>query len=220
MLDDGTAGLLAIKRCGGLAIVQNPEEALYPSMPQSVLEHVKVDYCLPVREIGPLLTSLMQEPELKAVVPSTDATLEKETRSVEMKIDHFNEQEHVGTPSVFGCPECGGVLWEIKDGDFLRFRCRVGHALSAESVLAEQSEVVDKALWNALKTLEEKASLSARLAKQAQERGHSYMEQHFLAQMQEAEDNAESLRSLLLASHKNKAAELHIKSAPLSPKED
>ncbi len=219
MLDDGTAGLLAIKRCGGLAIVQHPEEALYPSMPQSALEHVKVDYCLPVREIGPKLISLMQEPELQAVVPSPDATLEKETRSVEMKIDHFNEQEHVGTPSVFGCPECGGVLWEIKDGDFLRFRCRVGHALSAESVLAEQSESVDKALWNALKTLEEKASLSARLARQAQERGNSYMEQHFLAQMQEAEENAESLRALLLASHKNKTAGLHIKSAPLASEE-
>jgi two-component system, chemotaxis family, protein-glutamate methylesterase/glutaminase len=79
---------------------------------------------------------------------------------------------------VFSCPECGGVLWEIKDDDFLRFRCRIGYALSAEGVLAEQTEVIDKALWSVLKTIEEKVSLSSRLARQAQERGNTQLAQH------------------------------------------
>ena len=110
----------------------------------------------------------------------------------------FNKHEQVGEPSVFSCPECGGVLWEIKDGNFLRFRCRTGHALSAENVLAEQTEVVDKALWSALKTLDEKVSLSSRLAREAQKLGNNQLEQRFLKQIHEAEEDAKLLRHILL----------------------
>lgn len=198
MLDDGTAGLMAIKRCGGLAIVQEPSEALYPSMPQSACEHVKIDYCLPVDTIGPLLISLASEPVQERPPDLAGKALDKEVRIVEMETDGFNEQAQVGKPSVFSCPECGGVLWEIKDGDFLRFRCRTGHAFSAESALAEQAEAVDKALWNALKTLDEKASLAAQLAKQAQERGNAQSARYFQQQMQEAEIDARQLRAILL----------------------
>ena len=59
--NDGTAGLLAIKRCGGIAIVQDPKDALYPGMPRSALEHVEVDYCLPVLKMGAVLYRLSQE---------------------------------------------------------------------------------------------------------------------------------------------------------------
>ncbi len=79
------------------------------------------------------------------------------------------ENDLVGKPSVYSCPECGGVLREIQDGKLLRFRCRVGHAFSAENVLAEQSEALDKALWVAMRTLEEKVELLQRLAGQVRE---------------------------------------------------
>lgn len=199
MLDDGTAGLMAIKRCGGVAVVQNPAEALYPSMPQSALEHVKVDYCLPVAQIGPLLLSLVGEPAGTPKSQQTTEAVEKEMRFTDMQTDASRESEMPGKPSVFSCPECGGVLWEIKDGDLLRFRCRTGHALSAENMLAEQSEAVDKALWNALKTLEEKVSLSRRLVKQAEERGKHQLVQHLLSQIKETEEHARTLRRILLA---------------------
>jgi len=207
MLDDGTAGLMAIKRCGGLAIVQEPSDALYPSMPLSAREHVKTDYCLPVDKIGQLLVSLASEPvkELQSGLANID--LGKEMQMVEMKTNGFNEQELVGKSSAFSCPECGGVLWEIKDGNFLRFRCRTGHAFSAESALAEQSESVDKALWNALKTLDEKVSLSARLTKQAQERGNAQSTRYFQKQRQQAEEDAGHLRSILLGASVEDSAE-------------
>ena len=198
MLDDGTAGLLAIKRCGGLAVVQEPDEALYPSMPQSALKHVSVDYCLPVDEIGPILVSLVHKPGEKVLAPVDSQALETEVHMAEVETNASDEQEVAGTPSVFSCPECGGVLWELKDGDFLRFRCRIGHALSAEGVLAEQTEVVDKALWTALKTVEEKASLSSRMASLAQERGNEQLRRRLLEQHMEAEESARHLRSLLL----------------------
>jgi chemotaxis response regulator CheB len=57
-LEDGTAGLWEIKRRGGIAIVQDPEEAQFKEMPRSALSDVKVDYCLPLSEIGPLLGTL------------------------------------------------------------------------------------------------------------------------------------------------------------------
>jgi two-component system, chemotaxis family, protein-glutamate methylesterase/glutaminase len=196
-LNDGTAGLLAIQRNGGIAVIQDPAEALYSSMPQSALEHVKIDYRLPLAAIGPLLGKLTQEQvtEEAQVVPPN---LAKEIRIVTMNTSPFNENELVGKPSSFSCPECGGVLWEIPDETFLRFRCRVGHALSAENVLLEQGEQAERALWSALKALEEKVSLSRRLAKKAREDGRYYSAQNFENKIQQIEKDALVLRQLLL----------------------
>ncbi len=80
--------------------------------------------------------------------------------------------ERTGKPSVYSCPNCGGVLWEIEDNDILRFRCRVGHAFSVESMFAGQSESVESALWVALKNLQESADLTRRLAQNARIHGH------------------------------------------------
>lgn len=198
MLDDGTAGLMVIKRRNGLAIVQDPQDALYPGMPQSACENVKVDYCVPLPEIGPLLVRLVREPVQEGGERPVPEELDEEVRIVAMETNPLNTDEQVGKPSAFSCPECGGVLWEIQDGGFLRFRCRTGHAFSAESTLAEQSEVIDKAIWHALKTLEEKASLSRRMLRQAQERGNTWLEQVLKKNVQEAEHDAQLLRQILL----------------------
>jgi len=103
----------------------------------------------------------------------------------------------VGKASVYACPECGGVLREMQDGKLLRFRCRVGHAFSAENVLAEQSETLDKALWIALRTLEEKVELLRRLAHQAQGQTRVWLAQGFEERAVEAEQHANLLRQLL-----------------------
>ena len=200
MLDDGTAGLLAIKRRNGLVVVQDPREALYPSMPQSACDNVEVDYCVSVAEMGSLLVRLVHKPIEEEVTGPGSADLDKEVRIAEMETNDLNNHEQIGKPSAFSCPECGGVLWEVQDGDFLRFRCRVGHALSAESVLVEQTEQIDKALWRALKTVEEKASLSRRLAWQAHERGNTWLERKLEKNVQEAEHDAKLLRHVLLDS--------------------
>ena len=196
-LDDGTAGLLAIKRLGGVAIVQDPVDALYPSMPLHALEHVDVDYKLPVSEIGPLITRLAYEPLDKEGAYHVPEEMEIEMRIAEMNMHALNNGEHAGNPSIFSCPECGGVLWEIRDGELVRFRCRVGHAYSIESMMAAQSEGVEEALWAALKTLEESVSLSRRLADQARERGQDWLAQRFEEKLQDAVQRAEMIRSVL-----------------------
>src|SRR5215469_619523 len=188
-LDDGTAGLLAVKRRGDIAIVQDPDEALYPGMPRSALENVAVDYTLPLSAIGPLLARLARVP---AVQEGTYPV------PVEKDMATMNSSERAGKPSPFSCPECGGVLWELQDGELLRFRCRVGHAFSVDSMLAEQSDALEEALWAALKTLEESVSLSRHMAAQARKRGQDHVAELFEKKLRRAERHAAMIRQLLI----------------------
>ncbi|HKV56630.1 MAG TPA: chemotaxis protein CheB [Ktedonobacteraceae bacterium] len=197
-LDDGTAGLLAIKRRGGVTVVQDPHDALFSSMSLSAIAHVEVDHVLPLSAIGPLLVRLAHEQtEAEGSYPISKE-LEMETKLAAMDMSAMQNGEYVGTPSVFSCPECGGVLWEVHDGNLLRFRCRVGHAYSVDSVLAGQSEAVEEALWTALKTLEESASLSRRMAKKAREGGKAWLAKRFDEKAQEAEQHTSLIRQVLV----------------------
>ena len=143
-LDDGTAGLLAIKQRGGVAVVQDPRDAIYPSMPESALAHVKVDHCLPISRIGQLLVQLSHEGVMQENIQPALEDMAREVRIAEMETNPLSEHEQVGNPSAYSCPECGGVLWEVDDGELTRFRCRTGHAFSTESMFAEQHEGMSK----------------------------------------------------------------------------
>jgi two-component system, chemotaxis family, protein-glutamate methylesterase/glutaminase len=197
-LDDGTAGLLAIKRRRGVAVVQDPHDALFSSMSLSAIAHVEVDHVLQLSAIGPLLVQLAHEATAAEGSYPIPKDLEMETKLAAMDMSAMHNGEHVGTPSVFSCPECGGVLWELHDGNLLRFRCRVGHAYSVDSVLIGQSEAVEEALWTALKTLEESVSLSCRLAKDAHEMGKVWLARRFDEKMKKTERNAELIRKVLM----------------------
>ena len=196
-LDDGTAGLFAIKQRGGVAVVQDPKEAIYPDMPASALAHVAVDHCLPLAQIGPLLVRLAHDATFQEDVQPAPEEMMREVRVAAMETNPLNEHEQVGVPSEYSCPECGGVLWEHHDGKLTRFRCRTGHAFSTESVLAEQSEKIEEALWVALKSLEENASLSRRMVKQAQQNGHRWLAERLETRVREAEQSAILLREVL-----------------------
>jgi two-component system chemotaxis response regulator CheB len=195
-LDDGTAGLLAIKSRGGVAIVQHPEEALYPGMPNNAVEHVDVDHVLPAAAIAGVLARLAAEPATESPGPAPD------DMKVEVEVEGFTmqalESGNPGRPSAFSCPDCNGVLWEIQDGGLVRFRCRVGHAWSPESLLTQQSEALEAALWVALRSLEERAALARRLAEPARRRGHRITATRFQEQAQEAQQAARLVRRLLL----------------------
>jgi two-component system chemotaxis response regulator CheB len=162
-LDDGTAGLRAIKDRGGLAVVQDPREAEFPGMPESAVSHVDVDLRLPAREIARALVAAASEP-LDAAAPPPRPDLEIEVRS-DSGEGRMEDMEAIGTPSVFTCPECSGTLWEVGDDDLPRFRCRVGHAYTSESLVAEHDDALEDALWAALRSLEENATLARRMAK-------------------------------------------------------
>ena len=195
-LDDGTAGLTAVKSRGGLAVVQEPGDALYPGMPDSALEHVRVDHVVPTADMGALLARITAEPSPEAPGSTPDHM------EVEVQVEGFSleamEGERPGRPSGFSCPDCNGVLWEIQDGQLQRFRCRVGHAWSPERLLTQQSEALEAALWIALRSLEERAALAKRLAEPARRRGHAITARRFEEQADEAQQAARLVRDLLL----------------------
>lgn len=163
-LDDGTAGLLAIKDQGGIAIVQEPEEATAPSMPISALKHVKVDHRLRVREIAELLTSLAKDD------PSSGEAEVQKLMQIEDRIAEgvFNTAdwwaiESLSTASGFNCPDCTSALYELNDKRVLRFRCRSGHGFTAQSLLSGQSETREKVMSSLFGVLLEEATLAKRM---------------------------------------------------------
>ena len=163
-LSDGAAGLSSIRRRGGLAVVQDPEDALYDGMPTSAIDQAGADFVSPAVEMGALLARLVGE-RTGPVDPVPNRLLSSE---VEPTDDGETVDRHPGRPSPWPCPDCNGVLWEVEDGPVLRFRCRVGHAWSAESLLAQQAEGVEGAIWMALRALEDRAALTRRLAERAE----------------------------------------------------
>jgi two-component system chemotaxis response regulator CheB len=155
-LDDGTAGLDAVKGHGGIAIVQDPKEALAPSMPQSALRNVKVDHCVPLAEIGALLVRLATT---RDIPKNKKGVSHMKKRAMTPKA----MEKEFGLPTSFVCPECNGPLWETQAGRSLQFRCHVGHSYSPESLLADHADGLERALWSSVRTFEERANLLRRL---------------------------------------------------------
>lgn len=197
-LNDGTSGLLAVKQCGGIAIVQDPEEASVPSMPASALKHVPVDYCLQLREIAPLLAKLVNTPRTGKEIPmAAPESIATEAQIASMQCQDPAVTDRLGKRSTLTCPECGGTLWQMHDEKMLRYRCHAGHALTAEHLSAEQNEAVEKALWIAFKTLEESEALASQMAACAERDGDEFIQKLFEKRAEEATTHAAALRALL-----------------------
>ncbi len=196
-LDDGTAGLAAIKKCGGVAVVQDPKDADYPSMPESAIANVAVDHVLPLAEIGPRLEELLRQPPAEAA-DCDEVEEEPDAMGTSKKADAAGTHLDVpGEPSGLTCPECGGALFERLGEQPLHFRCRTGHAYSPESLLAKQSESLEAAFWAALRSLEENAALSRRMEKRARQHGHRRACEGYQQRAEAAEKHAALIRSIL-----------------------
>jgi two-component system chemotaxis response regulator CheB len=198
-LDDGTGGLMVIRAHGGEAIVQSPASAMFPSMPQSALRMVPDARIAKLEEIPDLIVKLVSEPleDLASAIPLDPLTV-REVRMAELDMAEVENDIRAGKPSVFGCPECGGVLWEINEDGLLRFRCRVGHAYTAQYLRAEQRQVIETALWAALRALEESASLYQRLATRAATGHLKSLTKGYEERAATAELNAHTLRDFLV----------------------
>ncbi len=197
-LDDGTAGLQAIKTCGGVAVVQDPADALFSGMPLNAIENVAVDQVLPVAAIAPYLARLTRDTTPQdGPAPTRGTGLTIDVRLEEMDMAVLNSDDRPGDPSPFGCPECGGVLCESREGELVRYRCRVGHAYGSDSLLAAQSDGAEDALWSALRALEESESLARRLAARAHERNLPQAAARFDGQARDARRRAAVIKQAL-----------------------
>jgi two-component system chemotaxis response regulator CheB len=196
VLDDGTAGLKAIVSRGGVAVVQDPEDAIYPGMPRNALDQVEVSHVAAAADLGKLLARLCEE-DVEGDGEPSPPLLEMEADLAMMDGEAMDEPDRPGQPSGFSCPDCNGVLFEIRDGELLRYRCRVGHAWSSESLFGEQANQLEGALWMALRGLEEKAALARTMGEQASRRGSPITAQRFSEQAAEATRAATLIRSML-----------------------
>jgi two-component system, chemotaxis family, protein-glutamate methylesterase/glutaminase len=200
-LDDGSAGLRAVRARGGIGVVQDPDDAQYPGMPSNAIRAASPEYVLPVAQIPALLTELvgLEVPDLpaeEALEPEAAKLLHLEVAMAEMAPDSFHHEHRPGTSSGLSCPDCHGSLFTIDD-ELPRFRCRVGHAWSIQSLMAEHRTAVEGALWMALRTLEEKAALCIDMSDRVRAGGAVISAQRFADQAAEARRAAELLRGLL-----------------------
>lgn len=155
-LDDGTEGTSAVKRCGGVTVVQDPKDASYPEMPQSAMA-VHVDHVVPLRELGVLLDRLVRaHPRKRRPIPKD---IKLEALIAERVLSDVRAVDSLGTQVPYNCPNCGGVLWEIEKSKTLRYRCHTGHSYTAASLLADQSNKIEETLWITLRMLEERRNL-------------------------------------------------------------
>lgn len=156
-LDDGTAGLDVIKRCGGICIVQEPKDADYPDMPQNAINKVKIDHILPIAEMGGLLYQLISGKTAKQLPIPEDVLIEAAIAArVTSDLSSVNA---LGEQVPFNCPGCGGVLWKVGESGDNRFRCHTGHAYTAATLLAEQTMKIEETMWTALRMFEERKNL-------------------------------------------------------------
>ncbi|MEJ7671904.1 MAG: chemotaxis protein CheB [Chitinophagaceae bacterium] len=160
LLDDGTTGMLAIKRSGGTCIVQDPNEAEYPDMPLAVLNNMEVDYSIGLAEMGEVIESITQtNPEEK---PAPDDVIIESEIAERVVVDYDNVKQ-LGEKSIYACPDCGGGLWDITKkgggGKVVRYRCHIGHSYSEKDLVIKQGEIFESTLWTALRIMEERRNL-------------------------------------------------------------
>ncbi|QSB25288.1 chemotaxis protein CheB [Flavobacterium sp. CLA17] len=161
-LDDGTAGIITIQRCGGISIIQDPADADYPDMPTNALNQMKPDYCVPITEMGGILSTLMIRKSTKQLTIPEDIV--KEVKIAQRVLSDLPSVNSLGEQVPFNCPGCGGVLWKMDKGPALRYRCHTGHSYTAAALLAEQTEKIEETMWTALRMFEERKNLLTTIA--------------------------------------------------------
>ncbi|WP_081909105.1 chemotaxis protein CheB [Deinococcus sp. YIM 77859] len=200
-LDDGVSGLWTIKRRGGVAVVQQPDDALYSEMPVNALQQVDVDYVVPLAELGELLTRLVTQ----SSQDGEDQMNEEERRRLETEVriaaeDGALEQGilEMGELSAIACPDCHGALVRLQEGGHVRYRCHTGHAFSASALLAGVNESVEDSLWSAVRALEESTILLRQLGEHHADAGNVRTAELFFDQAHAAEERSRRVRDVLI----------------------
>ena len=195
--DDGASGLAAVARCGGVTIVQSPEDAAFPEMPESALRALTPEHCVALSEMPALLYKLVGQ--VVKPGPSIPREVELEVQIAERVMSDIPREERIGEQVALGCPACGGPLWEMNDESVKRYRCHVGHGYTATSLLADQADAVEKALWLALRTLEERGNMLSRMAESEKGKGREHTPGSYQERAREARTHADSIRRLLIS---------------------
>ena len=192
-LGDGASGLWAVQRAGGISVVQDPKDAEFPEMPLTALNRIQPDHVVQLTDMPALLNGLVhQQTGAVKLVP----------RSLKFEVDiargghcTMDEMDGIGRRSVLACPDCGGVLWEIDEGELSRFRCHVGHAYTAEMMSLALDENLGRALASAQRVLEERLALAGKLNTEALHAGRTLLAKTWAERVHEFEREMDIIRS-------------------------
>jgi len=191
--DDVSAGLFAINARGGVAIVQDPKEAMTKNMPQNALDMVDVDFCLPIRQIAKVIVQLVDGKATNVTESLNDGLKMEEHASADRPTS-----EPPGEQIPLNCPECSGPLYQVKEGELTRFQCFVGHAYSPESLSEEHTEALERAIWTAIRRLKERIVLHEELLKRKKRnKGEDELKNRLEESIVTAEQDLKLLREIL-----------------------
>ncbi|WP_159462941.1 chemotaxis protein CheB [Caballeronia telluris] len=174
-LDDGAAGIAAIKACGGWVAVQDPSDCVAPSMPSSALRATTADVIAPLDRLGDaIVDAVNQKPSEERRIVMDKTPIELETRIALTGHSSPDDLDALGERSTLTCPDCGGVIWRVGETEPLRYRCHTGHAFSNASLNAAQERSVEEALWVSVRRLQERAAFALERAHVAQRRNERH----------------------------------------------
>jgi two-component system, chemotaxis family, protein-glutamate methylesterase/glutaminase len=205
LLDDGTTGMLAIKRSGGTCIVQYPNEAEYPDMPLSVLNNMEVDYCISLTDMDEVILGITQStPEEKPAPP--DVIIESQI--AERVVVDYDNVRQLGEKSIYACPDCGRGLWNIKkngegQGKVDRYRYHIGHSYSEKDLVIKQGEIFESTLWTALRMMEERKTLLKKMEDDNAKRGFSKLAKNYKQKADGIQIHVDKMKEVLFASQKS-----------------
>lgn len=203
LLDDGTTGMLAIRRSGGICIVQDPNEAEYPDMPLSVLNNMEVDYSIALADMGEVIESITKSTPDEKPAPD-DVIIESEI--AERVVVDYDNVKQLGEKSLYACPDCGGGLWDItkkgEGGKVVRYRCHIGHSYSEKDLLIKQGEIFESTLWIALRIMEERKTLLRKIEDDNSKRGLSKVAKEYKEKGDDLQAHVDKMKEVLFASQK------------------
>ncbi|RDC63196.1 chemotaxis protein CheB [Adhaeribacter pallidiroseus] len=201
MMNDGTVGMDAVKRSGGITVVQDPDDAEHPDMPRNALRNVSIDYVVPIREMGALLYSLSQTPSGDSITVPQDIL--NEAQMVERIMTNgvmsdIKKMDDLGERSGYSCPDCGGGLWEINQGTVKRYRCHSGHAYNEESLFNSMNSALEETLWVSMRIMEERRNMLESMANMERSKGQSRWAVMQQERAEEMKIHVERLKEILL----------------------
>ena len=200
LLNDGTAGMWAIKRSGGTCIVQDPKDAEFPDMPISILDHMDVNYSVPLNEIVPVIDKIMLS--LPEEIPAPPDVIAESRISEKAAIGH-EEVEQLGQHSIYACPDCGGNLWQISDKENIkRYRCHIGHSYTQRDLLIKQGEALETTLWISLRIMEERRNLLNEISNKVQKKGLKKIAEDQRQKSEQLEVHINKLKEILMDNEK------------------
>jgi two-component system chemotaxis response regulator CheB len=198
LMTDGVAGMEAIKSCGGTLVVQDPKESEFPELPMATLESVKVDYSIPLAKMGTTITYIIKKKiKKKVIVPKHILAESKRSEKMAASIEGMDD---VGKQSPYGCPDCGGVLWEKKEGkDDLSssYRCHTGHVYTEMELLLKQAKATESTIWIAIRIMEERKHLLLKIAGNYKKKKMSKMAGLYDGKADDMKSHIEKMKILL-----------------------